>query len=122
MRCPGGVYPNWAAQSPATIIEQGPCQGDVIGPHNWDDFAAGFNLSPQRVVISAATNTVGELRSDRVQAYFIGDDRYFNGYEPLVCADDATAIEMVNRANHSLWRNKIELFTKSRVFCAGDDI
>ena len=67
MRCPGGVYPNWAAQSPATIIEQGPCQGDVIGPHNWDDFAAGFNLSPQRVVISAATNTVGELRSDRVQ-------------------------------------------------------
>jgi hypothetical protein len=47
---------------------------------------------------------LGNFEVIEFRAYFIGDDRYFNGYEPLVCADDATAIEMVNRANHSLWR------------------
>jgi hypothetical protein len=41
------------------------------------------------------------------RAYFIGRDGHFNGFEPLVCADDATAIDkakrLVNRHGIELW-------------------
>jgi hypothetical protein len=36
----------------------------------------------------------GDFGVIEYRAYFIGHDGHFNGYEPLVCADDETAIEM----------------------------
>jgi hypothetical protein len=45
---------------------------------------------------------VEEYRAD-----FVGNDGHFNGFEPLICADDATAIEkakrLVNRHGIELW-------------------
>jgi hypothetical protein len=44
---------------------------------------------------------------EEYQAYFVGRDGHFNGYEPFVCADDAAAIEkakrLVNRYGIELW-------------------
>jgi hypothetical protein len=31
------------------------------------------------------------------RAYTVGDDGHFSGYEPLVCGDDAEAIELARR-------------------------
>jgi hypothetical protein len=33
----------------------------------------------------------------RVSGLFVGHDGHFNGYEPLICADDAAAIEEAKR-------------------------
>jgi hypothetical protein len=41
------------------------------------------------------------------RAYFVGRDGHFNGFEPIVCADDSAAIEkarrLVNRHGIELW-------------------
>jgi hypothetical protein len=34
---------------------------------------------------------------EEYRAYFVGRDGHFNGFEPLVCADDAAAIHMAKR-------------------------
>jgi hypothetical protein len=42
------------------------------------------------------------------RAYVVGDDGHFNGYEPLVCADDVEAITkakvLSERCSVELWR------------------
>jgi hypothetical protein len=34
---------------------------------------------------------------EEYRAYFVGHDGHFFGYEPLICADDAIAIEKARR-------------------------
>ena len=34
---------------------------------------------------------------EEYRAYFVGHDGHFNGYEPLICVDDAEAIEKAKR-------------------------
>jgi hypothetical protein len=38
----------------------------------------------------------GGFRVEKYRVYFVGRDGHFNGLEPIVCADDAAAIEMQN--------------------------
>jgi hypothetical protein len=49
----------------------------------------------------------GGLRVEEYRAYFLGRDGHFNGYEPLVCANDEVAIEsakrLVNKYGIELW-------------------
>ena len=45
------------------------------------------------------------------RAYTVGADEHFVGYEPLVCADDAEAIEKAKRLSHDL---PIELWSGAR--------
>ena len=44
---------------------------------------------------------------EKYRAYFVGRDGHFNGFEPIVCADDAAAFEnakrLVNRHGIELW-------------------
>jgi hypothetical protein len=44
---------------------------------------------------------------EEYRAYFVGRDGHFNGFEPLVCEDDAAAIEttkrLVNKHGIELW-------------------
>ena len=46
------------------------------------------------------------------RAYTVGDDGHFSGYEPLVCGDDADAIEM---ARHLCNGQDIELWCLERM-------
>jgi hypothetical protein len=55
---------------------------------------------------SGDVNAVPEYR-----AYTVGADEHFVGYEPLVCADDAEAIENAKRLSHDL---PIELWSGAR--------
>jgi hypothetical protein len=34
---------------------------------------------------------------EEYRAYFVGHDGHFNGFEPLICADDTVAIEKARR-------------------------
>jgi hypothetical protein len=34
---------------------------------------------------------------EEYRAYFVGHDGHFNGFEPLICADDGIAIEKAKR-------------------------
>jgi hypothetical protein len=34
---------------------------------------------------------------EEYRAYFVGHDGHFNGFEPLICAGDAVAIEKAKR-------------------------
>jgi|SRR5271168_1032440 hypothetical protein len=49
----------------------------------------------------------GGFRVEKYRVYFVGRDGHFNGLEPIVCADDAAAIEnakrLVNRHGIELW-------------------
>jgi hypothetical protein len=44
---------------------------------------------------------------EEYRAYFIGRDGHFNGFEPLICADDEAAIErakrLVNKHGVEIW-------------------
>jgi hypothetical protein len=44
---------------------------------------------------------------EEYRAYFVGNDGHFSGYEPLICANDAAAIEqtkrLVNKHGVELW-------------------
>jgi hypothetical protein len=46
-------------------------------------------------------DSAGDIRRDfeviEYRAYFIGYDGHFNGYEPLLCADDEAAIAKAKR-------------------------
>jgi hypothetical protein len=35
------------------------------------------------------------------RAYFVGNDGHFNGFEPIVCADDAATIDKAKRLVNS---------------------
>ena len=37
------------------------------------------------------------LRVTEYRAFTVGSDGHFTGYEPLICADDAEAIELAKR-------------------------
>jgi hypothetical protein len=49
------------------------------------------------------------------RAYFVGHDGHFNGYEPLVCVNDAIAIE---KAKRLLDGHDIELWSGTRLVIA----
>jgi hypothetical protein len=44
---------------------------------------------------------------EEYRAYFVGSDGHFNGFEPLVCPSDETAIEkakrLVNKYGIEIW-------------------
>jgi hypothetical protein len=44
---------------------------------------------------------------EEYRAYFVGHDGHFNGFEPIVCAHDAAAIDkakrLVNRHSIEIW-------------------
>jgi hypothetical protein len=52
---------------------------------------------------------------EEYRAYFVGHDGHFNGYEPLVCANDAIAIE---KAKRLLDGHDIELWSGTRLVIA----
>jgi hypothetical protein len=49
---------------------------------------------------------------EEYRAYFVGRDGHFNGYEPIVCADDAAAIENAKRLVN---RHGIEIWNRARL-------
>jgi len=46
------------------------------------------------------------------RAYFVGRDGHFNGFEPIVCADDVAAIEITKRLVN---KHGIELWSGTRL-------
>jgi hypothetical protein len=52
------------------------------------------------------------LRVEEYRAYFVGRDGHFNGFEPIVCVDDAAACEHAKRL---LNRHGIELWSGARL-------
>jgi hypothetical protein len=46
------------------------------------------------------------------RAYFVGNDGHFNGFEPLVCLDDATANKLAKSLTNS---HGIELWSGVRL-------
>jgi hypothetical protein len=56
---------------------------------------------------------------EEYRAYFVGRDGHFNGYEPLVCANDAIAIE---KAKRLLDGHDIELWSGTRLVAKLDHI
>jgi hypothetical protein len=46
------------------------------------------------------------------RAYTVGHDEHFNGFEPLVCADDAEAIE---KAKRLVYGYDVELWSGPRM-------
>ena len=49
---------------------------------------------------------------EEYRACFVGRDGHFNGYEPIVCADDAAAIENAKRLVN---RHGIEIWNRARL-------
>jgi hypothetical protein len=49
---------------------------------------------------------------EEYRAYFVGRDGHFNGFEPIVCADDRAAIESAKRLVN--WHG-IELWSGARL-------
>jgi hypothetical protein len=49
------------------------------------------------------------------RAYGVGDDGHFNGYEPLVCANDEEAI---TKAKSLAQRHRVELWSGPRMVCS----
>jgi hypothetical protein len=52
---------------------------------------------------------------EEYRAYFVGHDGHFNGFEPLICADDAVAIE---KAKRLVGTCGIELWSGARLVIA----
>jgi hypothetical protein len=52
-------------------------------------------------------SSLGDYRMEEYRAYFVGHDGHFNGYEPIVCADDAEAViqakRLTNKHGVELW-------------------
>jgi hypothetical protein len=53
----------------------------------------------------------GDFGVIEYRAYYVGHDGHFNGYEPLVCANDAAAIDMAKRI---VIKHGIELWSGPR--------
>ena len=71
--------------------------------------ATGLSLFSKPVIKGTS---VRGFRMEEYWAYFVGRDWHFNGFEPIVCADDATAIEWAKRL---LNRHGIELWNGARL-------
>jgi hypothetical protein len=62
----------------------------------------------------------GDFGVIEYRAYFLGIDGHFNGYEPLICADDEAAID---RAKRLVNKYGIEIWSGARlVMCLSPEI
>jgi hypothetical protein len=55
---------------------------------------------------------VGTFGVAEYRAYTVGHDGHFTGFEPLVCADDAEAIE---KAKRLVEKHDVELWSGDRI-------